>query len=363
MKLFAVILVAGIFVIFATPTSHAEVAVGNCRPHLVSYSTISEAVAAVPANATVLVCPGTYPEQVTITQPLTLKGLNEGPASEVVITVPSSGMVPSAGDAEQLYVQGTDSVAFGPVNISNLVVDGSGSGVDCSTGSLVGIEYQYSSGSLENVEVRNQNPEGCGSGIFVIGSPFIETGKVNVRKSSIHEFDDTGVLAISGGLTGFLVNLTSSSIESASASVHAGVYYQFAYGLVARNTVSVAGEFGLLLENFFGSMAISENTIIGSNVGIFSGTGDSANAITHNNLSNNGTGILVSGLHGSPVVKSNTIVQSSTVGIDVDCSQETTVENNVIAGAPVGIANVNAADIVKRNAFYGVMAATTPCTD
>jgi hypothetical protein len=360
-KPFAAILFAGICLIFAAPSSYAEVAVGNCRPHLVSYSTISEAVAAVPANSTVLVCPGIYPEQVIITRPLTLKGLNQGPASKVVITVPAGGVLPSSGEAEQLSVQGTDSPAFGPVNISNLVVDGAGSGIDCSTGSLVGIDYQYSSGTLDNVEVRNQNPGGCGSGIMIIGSPFVETNTVTIRNSSIHEFDDTGVLAISGGGTGFQVNLISSLVESANNSVQAGVDYEFTYGTVARNTISAAGQFGMLLENFFGSMTISDNTIIGSNVGIFSGSGEGANAITHNNLSNNSTGILVSGLQGSPVVKSNTIVDSSTAAIDVDCSQKTTAEKNIIFGSPIGIANVSSGDTVGRNALYSVAVATTPC--
>jgi len=73
-------------------SAQTTVAVGNCRPPLVSYSTISEAVAAVTPNSTVLVCPGTYPEQVTITQALKLKGLKDE-AGYPVITVPSGGLV------------------------------------------------------------------------------------------------------------------------------------------------------------------------------------------------------------------------------------------------------------------------------
>ena len=209
--------------------------------------------------------------------------------------------------------------------------------------------YQYSSGTLENIEVRNQNPGGCGSGLVIIGSPFVVTNPVSVRQSSIHEFDDTGVLAISGGGTGFLVNLTSSWIESASTSVQSGVYYQFTYGLVAHNTIVVDRQYGLLLENFFGSMTINENTIVGSTVGIFSGSSEGANTITHNNLFNNGTGIFVSGLAGSPVVKSNTITQSSTAAIDVGCSEETTAENNIIVNSPIGIAEVNTGELFEQS--------------
>jgi neutral ceramidase len=40
-----------------------------------------------------------------------------------------------------------------------------------------------------------------------------ETKTMTLRNRSIHKFDDTGVLAISGGGTGFIVNLTSSPVE------------------------------------------------------------------------------------------------------------------------------------------------------
>jgi len=90
----SILFFAGVCVILAAQTSSAQtVAVGNCRPRLVSYSTISAAVAAVTPNSTVKVCPGTYPEQVTITQPLTLKGLNDGTSARAIITVPRGGLV------------------------------------------------------------------------------------------------------------------------------------------------------------------------------------------------------------------------------------------------------------------------------
>ena len=49
-------------------------AAGTCKPSLPSFSTISGALAATPAPNVVLVCPGTYPEQIVITQAVTLPG-------------------------------------------------------------------------------------------------------------------------------------------------------------------------------------------------------------------------------------------------------------------------------------------------
>src|SRR5690348_7907759 len=63
-------------------------AVGTCMPNLTSYQTISAAVSSVPAGSRVLVCPGMYPEQVLVTQPLTLQGISSGNSGRAIITVP-----------------------------------------------------------------------------------------------------------------------------------------------------------------------------------------------------------------------------------------------------------------------------------
>ncbi len=349
-----------VFLISAVLTSSAQtVAVGNCRPHIVSYATISEAVAAVTPNSIVDVCPGTYPEQVTITQPLTLNGLSLGTGSNPVITVPSSGL---EGDfPAQVLVQQPDGEAFGPVDISNLVVDGTGSGVNCSTGELAGIEYVSANGTLENVEVRNQSPGGCGFGILLSGDNFA-VNTVHIRRSSIHDFDNTGILAESGGGSNFEVNLTSNWIASTSASVQSGVEYAEAQGLATFNTIQVGGKIGLNLANFFCCLTASGNTVVGSNVGIYLGGNDvfSTTTVTRNSLFNNGTGILVNP-SGAHVINLNAIVQSTTTAIDLNCSSETTAKHNVVFGAPTGIANVTPGDVLIGNNYYSVTTATTTC--
>jgi hypothetical protein len=46
--------------------------VGGCKPRLRNFTTIAAALAATPAPDVVQVCPGTYPEQIEITQGVTL---------------------------------------------------------------------------------------------------------------------------------------------------------------------------------------------------------------------------------------------------------------------------------------------------
>jgi len=60
--------------------------------------TIQAAVNASSQYDTVLVCPGIYPEQVTITKNLTLQGLVVGTAGQVVITPPAAGVVTNTTD-------------------------------------------------------------------------------------------------------------------------------------------------------------------------------------------------------------------------------------------------------------------------
>jgi hypothetical protein len=349
-----------VFLTSAAQTSSAQnVAVGNCRPHLVSYATISAAVAAATPNSTVVVCPGTYPEQVTITQPLTLRGLSLGAGSNPVITVPSGGLV---GDPVQVSVQGDDSVPFGPVDISDLVVDGAGAVVDCSTATFTGIEYVDASGTLANLLVRNQKPGGCGVGISLQGSDFI-VDTVKVRNSRVDNFDNTGILATSNGVTGFLVDLTANSVASTSTTVQSGIDYEFTDGTAAWNTILVSSGTGLDLDNFFAGMTARGNIIVGATIGISSGLseGPTQTMISSNTLLHNGTGIRINGFGGSPVVTRNNIIQSSIAAIDFDCSAEATAEYNTIFDAPVGIANLTSGDTVTANTFYVVPSRTTSC--
>lgn len=75
-------------VLVAHPTLAASYAVGTCKPTLPSFANISAAVSSVPPSSTVLVCPGTYKEQVTISQPLTLQGITSANSARAVIAVP-----------------------------------------------------------------------------------------------------------------------------------------------------------------------------------------------------------------------------------------------------------------------------------
>jgi hypothetical protein len=119
------------------------------------YKTISDAVNSVPPYSTVEVCPNTYPEQVTIAQPLTLKGITSGNAGQAVIAVPPSGLTVVSDGYGLFSVAHQVHVTAGQVNISDITVDGTGYSVGIGTW-LTGVFYDSgSSGKVNEITVRN----------------------------------------------------------------------------------------------------------------------------------------------------------------------------------------------------------------
>src|SRR6267143_725845 len=181
----------------ASPMLAANYAVGTCKPSLPSYATISGAVSGVPPGSTVLVCPGTYPEQVTIAQPLTLKGITSANAGQAVITVPGSGLaVVTTGFGFSIASQVAVTATAGPVNISDITVDGTGNTVGGYPTWLVGILYDDgSSGTVNEVTVRNLSNSGAAMGTWAENSTATNES-VTIENSSFHDIDDTAVFTL-----------------------------------------------------------------------------------------------------------------------------------------------------------------------
>jgi pectin methylesterase-like acyl-CoA thioesterase len=136
-------LLSALLLVASHPVFAGTVSVGNCRPSLQKFSTISQAVSSVPAASTILVCPGVYRGQVIISQPLTLTGVQDENAANPKIAVKSGGLTQSVNSQIngipiffQILVKDTES---GEVNISNIAVDGTNSRVPDAVVGLAGI--------------------------------------------------------------------------------------------------------------------------------------------------------------------------------------------------------------------------------
>jgi hypothetical protein len=139
--------------------------VGGCLPKLTSFTTIMGAVGATPRPNVVKICPGNYPEQVVIGFPVTLEGVSSGNSDQVVITVPANGLgLFNDGLGDFLDVQVGVFQTQGEVNITNLTVDGTGNTV-ASPNFMVGVLYFNATGTVNHLNIVNQNGNGLGGGV------------------------------------------------------------------------------------------------------------------------------------------------------------------------------------------------------
>jgi hypothetical protein len=303
----------------------STVQVGTCTTGLQSFSTISAAVSSVPSGSTVEVCPGTYAEQVTITLPLTLAGVTSGTANQVLITVPSAGLVQNAVSMFGESVAAQVLVEAGPVNITNITVDGTGGDMSC-TNWLAGIFYgSGSSGTVNRVRASNQIDSTCGVGIWAENAN-TPGESVTVQNSTVYNVDSAGIFAGSGTTPTLSANL-NDNVVNASAAV-AAIDSDSVNGQVNGNDIS---------NSVFGVYDISRihvqtNRIIGATTaGIYMANGGTASG---NKVSFSGEGVLL-GASGA-TLSNNTIMSSTTAGVELGCFSAT-LNGNLINDAPIGV--------------------------
>jgi Periplasmic copper-binding protein (NosD) len=339
--------------------------VGGCKTGsgYLNFTTISAAVAGVPAGATIQVCPGVYPEQVTITQPLTLKGIRSGNANRAVITInPNGSLAPNASDLygepfyAQLLVQNVSPA--GPVNIVGITVDGAGANLVCSSASLAGIFYASStSGTVNEVTARNQVSE-CAWGIWVEnGSSTNEA--ITIENSSVHNQGPSGggIYAV-GQPSPTLTATISGNFLSSNSSW--GILL-FANGKVTENIFTKSDILGIS-SDINDSAVVSGNTVADTNLAIYIGNANTT--VESNKLSNVGTGIAFGQLQKVTTVKSNTI-KNTVCAIDFSggASSSGTISGNVINDSQYGFAEWSGPTITG-NAFYNIdtiQTTSSPC--
>jgi hypothetical protein len=343
------ILLIGLFVILHGQSLWAStVVVGTCEPAYPHFTTIQAAINASPLGGTVVVCPGTYAEQLSIYQPLTLKGVDNAGSNMALITMPSGAI------GNQIYVQATD------VNISDLTIDGSNNGVTVCGDGPEGIVYNLSSGTINHVAVRNEVPSGPGLTDCVDGNGIIvetnNTGASNVtiENTSIHGFQANGIEVYGRGASATIKgNSLGGNVPGPSGN---GIALWFGgTGTVTDNSIINVIE-PISFPNFFNAgygiivqcsqgVTISGNTIGDTQAGIVvsswyctseSGNGD-GNTILKNTVSQTHIFDAVYVCGNFNLVKSNAIDSTSEAAIRFDDSCNTGISgfNNTFSGNTV----------------------------
>ncbi len=355
MTRFNLVLCAAALLLASCPLSSATTYyyVGIC--HAGSYKTIGEAVASAAAGSTILICPGTYAEQIFISKPLTLHGMTNGNVSGAVIAIPAGGLSTESslyittGLAPQIEV-----LADG-VTISNLIVDGTAGSSNCpNVTDYAGIMFAAgSSGKVSQVAVLNQNCNGGGIGILAENGAGTKR-TVTIEGSSVRGSSYYSVIGYSNQTSSTLTaNIEGNDVVTGAS--YAIVTAGSVGGTISNNTVEqsyygiyVLSPIGTISDNLIrftvygievagGQPTILGNTIIDTfNAGIEASGGK----ITSNHILN----VQLVGMNilsNKVTVQGNHITNASQAGISFNCNSPV-LSGNFITDTPIAITKVPA---------------------
>jgi parallel beta-helix repeat protein len=282
--------------------------VGICTPGT-QFSTIQAAVNAATPGSTVKVCPGRYPEQVSISKSLTLNGLALGLSA--VIVPPAAGFISNTADV------------FGPavahilvqnavVNLSNIGVDGGGTGSQgcLPAGTWYGIVYRSAGGTVKNSAVRN--------GPLCAGTTAISadtTTNLKLLNNSIH--DCLYCISITNGVN---TTISMNTISGNFLPGFNGIKVQTSPGptLISGNSVIEMQDAGIKVLNS-PAVSIITNTVsanpFAAGIWLFGATN---NVIKSNRINNAAQGIIIddNGTPGNVAATAN-VISDSNCGMQV----------------------------------------------
>lgn len=338
------------------PSMASTVAVGACLPNVVEFTSIQNAVNAVPAGSTIKVCPGNYPEQVVINKKLTLEGVESGGADNPVLVIPPNGF---AADTARL----SNGQPFAPqilvehpatdVTIRRLAVDGAGNNLNggCTAPNLIGIYYQNASGTISQVTARNQAQDAenlpcqasAGLGIFV-ESGGSGTSTVTIENCTVRGFQKNG---ITGNETGTTLTTRGNSVVGAGPTTTAQNGIQLGFGATGRvlnnNVADVVfsgdpmnGTASGILIYASSDVTVAGNSVTTTQGGIVTAS-DSTQTANGNTISGNlvsntvfGDGIDLCSDHNTAF--GNTVFSSAEAGIHIDSTCGASGNNNRVGG-------------------------------
>ncbi len=203
----------------------------------------------------------------------------------------------------QIHVQST-----GPVNISNLVVDGGplSAGFCPANQVMAGTWYSDSSGTVDDVSLRNQ-ASGFGEGLVIdttASTPQTET----IENSVIRGFNSARAYAFTGQTGGGVVtaDVTTNTIGSNTGF---DISFFGSAGAVTSSSIIGTAIAGIYLQN--STVTATGNTISVADFGI--DLVSRSNTVKSNKINAGGyTGIELVGQASNSEVESNTITNSAT---------------------------------------------------
>lgn len=334
-------------------------------PHA-KFTSIQAAINAASAGDQIVICNGTYAEQLSITKSLDIEA--DSGVFLVPASIPQNATSLATGDgiAAAVLISGATNVS-----ISGLTVDGTNNGITECAPDLIGIYFQNSSGSLMHATVRNfalaASLNGCQSGTGV----FVESGagqssEVEISDCSIHGYQKNGVTANETGTTARIHDNVVTGIGPTTGAAQNGIQIGFsASGAIHGNTVTnnfwspcnnattCTAVATAILVTESDSVRVGENTVGIDQVGIFidgnsnhvrGNTAFSASIFENITIFGNGNRI-----------EENRVFNGGDADIFVQ-GNNNNVSGNLITEAPVGIlvGSGSTGNAFAANTFFGV---------
>jgi len=177
-------------------------AANDCDAAQKAFGTIQDAVDAAQPGTTILICPGTYAEQVVITKnDLTVRGAGQGSTIIRPSAVPKTvtGLIVPYIVAPIVLVNGATGVALSRLTVDGSVAESGVSNFDCpQVGFYVGIHFRNASGTVDATQITRVNSgTRCSTGIRGEGGSAGVSNLV-VTDSQIEQSGDFGVVC--GGM-------------------------------------------------------------------------------------------------------------------------------------------------------------------
>lgn len=305
--------------------------VGTCIPgKFPQFNSIQAGVDAIQDGQTLVVCPGTYPEQVLVRANITISGYTSGTSASAVVTIPAGG----AAFNTQSLVTGNliaAQIVVEPgynVTINDITVDGSNNLLPDCTVDLVGIYYQDASGTVGHSAAINQalsapnNTCPLGEGIFVESDAVGGTSTVSILSNYVSGYQNNGISATELGTTATIAGNNVFGLGANAAAIQNGIQVGFgAAGSVRANNVSDNAS------NLDGSSATGILVFASPNI-----------PVVGNSVGNSQFGVAVvsdatAGVADGATLTSNKISATHTYdGIDV-CSNSNTLQGNTLSGS------------------------------
>ena len=371
---------------------------GSCKNP--NYNAIQTAVTSVPANSKIIVCPGTYTEQVAISKSLTLVG--SGPSSATIRLPRGLVQVDVFGYVNIVTITGSGV----SVEISGFTISGPGLST-CDPGTPnsgpglfrldAGIFVQGNAyANIHDnavVHIRNDPFDSCQAGVgIMVGHRIINTvGTATIKKNTVSDYQSAGILVDFAGSSAIVTQNTVTGVGETTIKSQNGIQVsRGATATVSQNIVSnnecdydshqilpcgpdlinQDQSVGILIGSTTSATTVSKNTVTANDVGILLWVTANSVSASYNTISATRLSSIFLFDLSNNAIMSNTIVTYTpntapcpslcyTSGIDVLSDNSPSSTGNVISSNSVTVPDQYAlvlspytsGNIVTKNSF------------